>query len=126
MARFWDLLYNSGNFQGSVRLLWPDQDVYAGFLRFSKWLYEATESTWQIALKRLAELFFTYLTEELGLAKDEAANAIAADLLKVKGRPLPVVISSNMTLHPSALQARNTQSPGKEAASGVRQRDLVE
>ena len=72
MARFWDLLYNSGNFNGSVRLLWTDQDVYAGFLRFSKWIYGATESTWQIALKRLAELFFTYLTEELGLAKMEA------------------------------------------------------
>lgn len=116
MARFWDLLFNSGNFQGSVRLLWPDQDVYAGFLRFSKWLYGATMSTWQIALKRLAELFFTYLTEELGLAKDEAANAIAADLLKVKDRPLPVMVSSNMTFHPASLEARNTQSPGKRQA----------
>jgi len=38
-------------------------------------------STWQIALNRLAELLFAYLTEELGLAKDQAANAIAADLL---------------------------------------------
>jgi len=101
---------------GSLRLLWPDQDVYAGFMRFSKWLYEATESTWQIALKRLAELFFTYLTEELGLTKMEAANAIAADLLKVKGRPLPEVISSNMTVHPGALQGRNTQSTGKRQA----------
>ncbi len=113
MARFWDLLYNSGNFQGSVRLLWPDQDVYAGFMRFSKWLYGATMSTWQIALKRLAELFFAYLTEELGLSKEEAANAIAADLLKVKGRPLPLVISENMTFHPGSLAGRNTQSPGK-------------
>jgi hypothetical protein len=116
MARFWDLLYNSGNFYGSVRLLWPDQDVYAEFLRFSKWLYAATESTWQIALNRLAELFFAYLTDELGLARDQAANAIAGDLLKVKGRPLPVVISSNMTFHPGSLQARNTQSPGKRQA----------
>ena len=73
-------------------------------------------STWQIALNRLAELFFAYLTEELGLAKDEAANAIAADLLKVKGRPLPVVISDNMTFQPGSLQTRNTQSPGKRQA----------
>jgi len=116
MARFWDLLYNSGNFQGSVRLLWPDQDVHAGFLRFSKWLYGATMSTWQIALKRLAELLFAYLTGELALSKEEAANAIAADLLKVKGRPLPLVISENMTFHPGSLQGRNTQSPGKRQA----------
>ena len=99
-----------------MRLLWPDQDAYAGFLRFSKWLYGATESTWQIALNRLAELFFAYLTKELGLAKEEAANAIAADLLKVKGRPLPVVISGNMTFHPGSLEAKNTLSPGKRQA----------
>ena len=116
MARFWDLLYNSGNFHGSVRLLWPDEDVYAGFLRFSKWLYGSTMSTWQIALNRLAELLFTYLTEELGLSKNEAANAIAADLLKVKGRPLPLVISDNMTVQPGSLQASNTLSPGKRQA----------
>ena len=116
MARFWDLLYNSGNFQDSVRLLWPDGDVYAGFLRFSKWLYGATLSTWQIALKRLAELLFTYLTEELGLPKDTAANAIAADLLKVKGRPLPLMIADNMTIHRGALAPRNTPSPGKRQA----------
>ena len=116
MARFWDLLYNSGNFQGSVRLLWPDQDVHAGFLRFSKWLYGATLSTWQIALKRLAELLFAYLTGELGLSREEAANAIAADLLKVKGRPLPLVISENMTIHPGSLTARHSQSPGKRQA----------
>ena len=47
---------------------------------------------------------------------DEAANAIAADLLKIKGPPLPVVISDNMTIHPGALQARNTVSPGKRQA----------
>lgn len=116
MARFWDLYYNSGNFSGSVGLLWPDQDVYAGFLRFSKWLYGATRSTWQIALNRLAELFFAYLTQELGLPKDAAANAIAADLLKVKGRPLPQVISDNMTIHPGSLTPRIAQSPGKRQA----------
>ena len=116
MARFWDLLYNSGNFPGSVRLLWPDRDVHAGFLRFSKWLYGATLSTWQIALKRLAELLFAYLTGELGLSKAAAANAIAADLLRVKGRPLPPVIADHMTVRPATLAAGTTQSPGKRQA----------
>lgn len=53
------------------------------------------------------------------MAKDEAANAIAADLLKVKGRPLSVVISDNMTIHPGSLQARNAVSPGKRQARHV-------
>ncbi len=116
MARFWDLLYNSGNFNQSVRMLWPDQDVYAGFVRFSRWLYQTTLSTWQISLKRMAELLFTYLNEECGMPKDVVANTIAADILKVKGRSLPAVIAKNTTVAHGALQAKAVSSPGKRQA----------
>jgi Coproporphyrinogen III oxidase and related Fe-S oxidoreductases len=58
----------TAEFYGSVRLLWPDQDVYADFCGFRNGCTRQP-STWQIALKRLAELLFAYLTEELGLAK---------------------------------------------------------
>ncbi|WP_028580171.1 B12-binding domain-containing radical SAM protein [Desulfogranum japonicum] len=116
MARFWDLLYNSGNFNESVRLLWPDQDVYGGFLRFSRWLYQATLSTWQISLKRMAELLFTYLSEECGFPKSEVANTMAADILKIKGRSLPAVIAENTTVRHGSLQKKTAATPGKRQA----------
>ena len=34
LARFWDLVYNSGNFRRTAPLLWPEGDVFARFSRF--------------------------------------------------------------------------------------------
>ncbi|MGE5682296.1 MAG: DUF4080 domain-containing protein [Bacillota bacterium] len=88
-ARFWDLCYNSGNFNHTVRLLWKDSDVFKSFFLFSEWIYLQTESTWQISLLRLAELFFRYLTEVKLLNKTLTADTIASDILKINDRPLP-------------------------------------
>jgi hypothetical protein len=58
LARFWDLVYNSGNFRRTAALLWPDGDVFHGFRDFPDWLYGQTKATWQIGLPRLTELLF--------------------------------------------------------------------
>ncbi len=100
LARFWDLLYNSGNFHRTVRLLWPDDRVFAGFLDFSRWLYGQTRATWQIGLDRLAELLFRYLTAQRGMPPAEVADSLAADILVIKGRVLPVSIREHVTRIP--------------------------
>lgn len=87
-ARFWDIAYNSGNFNKTIGLLWHDGDVFGGFSRFSEWVYERTESTWQIALNRFAELLFDYLSE-CGFEKKTVADLIIDDIAKVGGRSLP-------------------------------------
>lgn len=71
-ARFWDLVGNSGNFVRTARLLWaarettPTPSPFHAFLAFSDWLYAQTHRTDSIALARLAELIFRYLTEVTG------------------------------------------------------------
>ncbi len=100
LARFWDLVYNSGNFRRTAPLLWPDGDVFHGFLDFSLWLYAETRATWQIGLPRLAELLFRYLVEHKGRGKTEVADSLAADILVIKGRVLPPVISAQVTRLP--------------------------
>ncbi len=96
-ARFWDLTYNSGNFFDSIRMLWPKGDVYTGFYDFSEWLFGATQSTYQISLKRLVELIFTYLTTEMNYPKSEVANRMLKDILRIKGRAIPPILSENAT-----------------------------
>lgn len=96
-ARFWDLLYNSGNFPRSVPLLWPDKDVFHRFFDFTCWLYGETRATWQIGLPRLAELLFRYLVEIKGYKKSDIANHLAADILVIKGRTLPAAIQQHIT-----------------------------
>ncbi len=99
-ARFWNLTYNSGNFNQSVRLIWHDTDVYSGFLHFSSWIYNETASTWKISLNRLAELLFRYLIEMKGINTTRAADTIAEDILKINGRALPRLIRDHATVKP--------------------------
>jgi hypothetical protein len=105
LARFWDLVHNSGNFRRTAPLLWPDGDVFHGFLDFSRWLYGQTRATWQIGLPRLAELLFRYLVEEKGKDTTEVADHLAADILVVKGRVLPPAIREHVSRMPGERHA---------------------
>ncbi len=88
-ARFWDLVYNSGNFHKTKDFIWQDSTVYDGFYHFSEWIYSQTKSTWQISLMRLSELVFRYLTEVKGFDKTLVADTILEDIIKVEGRKVP-------------------------------------
>ncbi len=88
-ARFWDMVYNSGNFTKTANFLWSDGRVFRGFYDFSKWLYGETASTWQISLDRLSKLLFKYLTEVKELDKTEVADTMLEDILKISGRKVP-------------------------------------
>lgn len=100
LARLWDLIHNSGNFRQTASLLWPDGNVFGGFRHCCHWLYQQTRATWQIGLPRLAELLFHYLTAEKGKEKIEVANALAADILVIKGRVLPPAVLEHVTRLP--------------------------
>ncbi|RUM65175.1 MAG: B12-binding domain-containing radical SAM protein [Sulfurimonas sp.] len=93
-ARFWDLTYNSGNFKKSIELLWKDESVYKNFYAFGLWIYEQTDSTWKISLQRLGELLFGYLTEVKYLEKQDVADAMLDDMMKLKGRAIPPYLKS--------------------------------
>jgi len=88
-SRFWDLVYNSGNFNKTKDYIWNDTTVYDGFLDFSKWVYSQTKSTYQISLMRLSELIFRYLYEVKNIDKKLIANVILNDIIKVRGRKIP-------------------------------------
>ena len=84
-ARFWDIYYNSGNFNTSIRLLFAD-DVYTNFMNFSQYVYTINEATFKISLDRAGKFLFDYLLEFKGLEEQEVAHAIANDTLKIRGR----------------------------------------
>lgn len=88
-ARFWDMVYNSGNFKTSVNYLFSDGKVFDGFFAFSEWIYQETESTWQISLDRLAYLLFRYLSEVLHVDEESLKKELCKDIQRVEGRKLP-------------------------------------
>ena len=88
-ARFWDVAYNSGNFNKTVRLIWSSTTVYEGFMKFSNWVYAKSESTHKFSLERFGELMFEFLTT-INLHEDlVVAQSLVDDIMKIDGRKLP-------------------------------------
>jgi Fe-S oxidoreductase len=79
-SRYWDLVGNSGNFLESAPLLWRGQSSpFWCFMRWSEWLYARTGRTDSIALVRLMELLFEFLTNELKFDPQEVAPVLWRD-----------------------------------------------
>ena len=112
-ARFWDLTYNSGNFKKTIPLLWENSSVFTNFYAFTLWLYKQTLSTYKISLDRLSELLFTYLTEQKEIAPQRVADAMALDLLSLKGRAVPKYLKGYI---------QNKQIPQKQCSSSFNKR----
>ncbi|MBI9071787.1 MAG: DUF4080 domain-containing protein [Melioribacteraceae bacterium] len=111
-ARFWDITYNSGNFNKTIKFLWNKNEIFRSFYNFSEWLYSETESTWQISLNRMSELLFNYLTEVLKLDKKEIADTIVEDLLKIYGRRIPAFLKEYASFVPD-IKKRELQNINK-------------
>ena len=102
-ARYWDLVGNSGNFIETTPLIWSVEQAsslspsnpermtrqagacsndspFHAFLHFSEWLHARTGRTDSIALVRLMELLFEFLTGELRLDAKAVAEALVARL----------------------------------------------
>lgn len=86
-ARFWDMYYNSGNFDRTVRLIWEGGKAFEGFFAFSEWIYGHTLSTWKISLERQGTLLYDYLSTRIGA--DILTDAFREDVTRTPGRSVP-------------------------------------
>ena len=78
-AKYWDMVGNSGNFLEGTPLIWRDTSPFNSFLRWSDWLHARVKRTDSIALMRLMELLFEFLTSELQLDKKLVAETLWRD-----------------------------------------------
>ncbi len=95
-ARYWDLVANSGNFLETTPLLWADagqppvpRSPFQAFMRWSQWLYERVGRADSIALVRLMELLFEFLTTELRFDPPQTAAAMWRDYQRGGRRDKP-------------------------------------
>lgn len=89
-ARYWDLVANSGNFVESRGLLLAqDPSPFKAFFAFSEWLFSRVGKRSSINLKTLAELVYTYLTDERGGERDIIGLVVARDYLRGGRNDLP-------------------------------------
>ena len=78
-ARYWDMVGNSGNFVDTTPLIWRDASPFHTFMRWSEWLHAKTGRTDSIALMRLMELLFEFLTVEMGQDPRHVAEKMWSD-----------------------------------------------
>lgn len=78
LARYWDLVGNSGRFTRTLPWLLGDAP-FARLLAFSDWLYATIGKTAAIANERLYELLYAWLTTAGGVPAASAAAALAQD-----------------------------------------------
>ncbi|MFA6188197.1 MAG: DUF4080 domain-containing protein [Sulfuricurvum sp.] len=94
-ARFWDLYYNSGNFDRSVKLLWKEEKQFDGFYAFSEWIFTQTLSTWKISLDRQISLLYEYLLPHTPLEMIQAA--LIEDINTTPGRRIPYFLTHDVS-----------------------------
>ena len=88
LARYWDLVGNSGRFPRTLASLLGDAP-FARFMAFSDWLWARIGVTHRLAHEALAEALLAWRVEVDGAPAAEAADAISADYAAsgARGRP---------------------------------------
>ncbi len=97
-ARYWDLVGNSGNFVETTPLIWSTgPSAFHAFLRWSEWLHGRTGRTDSIALARLMEFLFGYLTDELKLPPRDVAESLWRDYQRGGRHDLPEFLRAHVS-----------------------------
>lgn len=86
-ARYWDMIANSGRFKYSKPFLLGDKP-FKNFLALTNWLHAETDQTHKIALPRLFNLLFRFLTEQLNQDVEQTVELLLQDhkLSGIKGQ----------------------------------------
>jgi hypothetical protein len=102
-AKYWELVGNSGNFVETAPLLWrmellDSQAVspFAGFMNFSDWLFARVRRTDSIALLRLMQLLFEFLTSARRIPTALAANSLWHDYQRGGHRDKPAFLAEHL------------------------------
>ncbi len=89
LARYWDLVANSGRFGRTMPLLMRGASPFASFMAFSDWLWQTTGKTSGLTPEDLVDALFAYLTLARQMDAQVAREALLADYLQSGSRASP-------------------------------------
>jgi len=141
-ARYWDLVSNSGNFIETTPMIWsgpiapasrghdgnhsdaarpaagdcaPDASPFDSFLKWSEWLHKRSGRTDGIALGRLMEWLFEFLTTERQLDPKQVAGVLARDYVRGGRRDVPHFLRELVQGSPPLRPMRSDSPPRRQA-----------
>lgn len=113
-ARYWDLVGNSGRFKQSLPLL-LGPSPFQRFMAFSDWLYATLGKTHQLALDRLYDLTYQWLTEQANAGSEAALHMLAGDFHASGTRSVPRFLAREGVRSPGPRTAGCTNRPSRQA-----------
>ena len=115
-ARYWDLVGNSGNFVETTPLIWiHNASPFRSFLCWSDWLYSRTGRTDAIALSRLMQFLFEFLTAEGKLPHQTVAEALWRDYQRGGRNDKPDFLCDYLPANATPPRRGRTQSLKRQA-----------
>lgn len=127
-ARYWDMVANSGNFVGTTPLIWDgvagnpaaptDRDfpaAFNGFIQFSDWLNERANATHGIALTKLVQYMFSFLTEIRGHDPHAIAPILLEDYQRGNRSDVPPCLREFLPEDTSGNSKRSKRGPSRQA-----------
>lgn len=115
-ARYWDIVGNSGNFIETTPLIWKDGPPFQSFMRWSEWLHAKTGRTDGIALSRLMELLFEFLTTERGIDARLAAEKLWSDYKRGGRHDKPGFLKNHLSAEQAEAKPRAAAALPKRQA----------
>jgi len=92
LARYWDLLANSGRFKQGMALLLQGPSPFGAFLNFADWLWQTTRRTSGLSPEMLTDALFDYLIGIGGLPPESIRASLLADYLASGARASPACL----------------------------------
>jgi len=89
LARYWDLVANSGRFSQTMALLMQGRSAFTAFAAFANWLWRTHERTSGLTPEMLVDALFAYLSVERRLEAEQVRAALLADYLGSGARASP-------------------------------------
>jgi len=89
LARYWELVANSGRFPRTLALLLQGPSAFGAFLAFSDWLWRQVGETAHLSPEQLVDALFEYLGAERRLDMATVRQTLLADYLASGARARP-------------------------------------
>lgn len=93
MAKYWDLVVNSGRFKKTIALILQPSEHQASafwlFMQFSNSLWQSTGKTYGLTPEALVDAVFDFLTQVRGLSSDHVRPFLLQDYLASGARARP-------------------------------------
>jgi radical SAM superfamily enzyme YgiQ (UPF0313 family) len=92
LARYWDMLANSGRFKESLTMLLGGPSPFAALLALADWLWQTTGRTSGLTPEKLLDCLFEYLSTVAGLEAESVRRVLLADYLTSGARANPACL----------------------------------